>query len=41
MEVQVFESAGELKDYVVAQGIVNADIAAIIQKDGKWYLFHF
>jgi hypothetical protein len=36
-----FESAADLAEHVTDQAIANADITAIIEKDGRWYLFHF
>lgn len=36
-----FESAEALSAYVTTQVIANADIAAIIERKGRWFLFHF
>ena len=36
-----FETPDELAAYVTTGGIPNSDIAAIIAKDGRWYLFHY
>jgi hypothetical protein len=41
--VNDFASAGDLKDFVVAQAIVTANIQAIVHdaSNGRWYLFYW
>lgn len=41
MNLNIFDSAGELKDYVNDQSIVQSKIVNILDKDGKWYLFWY
>jgi hypothetical protein len=36
-----FETPDELADYVTTGVIPNSDIAQIIEKDGRWHLFHY
>lgn len=36
-----FKSPDELAAYVTTNVILNSDIAAIVFKDGRWYLFHY
>jgi len=41
--VSDFASAGDLKDFVVAQAITSANIQAIVHdaSNGRWYVFYW
>ena len=41
MNLNIFDDAGALKDFVVAQAILQPKIVTIIQRSGKWYLFWY
>lgn len=36
-----FATADELVAYVVAEGVLQADIVNILVTKSRWYLFHF
>ena len=41
MTVVNFENPDALANFVNDQSILQTEIVAIIEKDGRWYLFHF
>ena len=36
-----FETPAELATYVDDNAITNADIASILERAGRWWIFHF